>query len=58
MTAGRIAVTLPFSEVCVHVGVADRPAEVELRPHGMAQIFIDGRPFSFPVTRAEAGVRY
>ncbi|MEU1552205.1 hypothetical protein ABZ517_05710 [Streptomyces scabiei] len=51
----HIFVTLPYSEVCVHLGVADRVMEVEVREHG-AQLMKDGRPFSIPITWGEAGI--
>ena len=51
----RIYVTLPFSEVCVHMGVADRGMEVEVREHS-AQLYKDGEPFSMAITWGEAGI--
>ncbi|MFJ4686518.1 hypothetical protein [Streptomyces sp. NPDC088789] len=51
----RIFVTLPYSEVCVHMQVADRVMEVEVREHG-AQLLKDGEPYSIPITWGEAGV--
>lgn len=51
----RVFMTLPYSEVCVHLGVADRVMEVEVREHG-AQLLKDGRPLSFPITWGEAGI--
>jgi hypothetical protein len=53
----RHAVTLPYSEVCIHMRVAGRTAEVELSRNGrQAQIFMDGQPFSTPVLPGEAGL--
>lgn len=49
---------LPYSEVCMHMKIAGKPALVKLLPHNMAQVYIDGKPFSAPITRGEAGVRY
>jgi hypothetical protein len=53
-----VTVMLPHSEVCLSMRVADRIARVRLEPSGRsAQImFRDGRPFSFPVLRGEAGL--
>jgi hypothetical protein len=66
----RIPVVLPHSEVCVHMGIAGREAEVTLREPNyaigvpprtpfptMAQVWIEDKPFSFPITLGEAGVR-
>lgn len=51
-----VRVELPFSEVCMHMRVAGRTMWVA--PVGtMAQIYDDdGRKFSIPVTRGEAGL--
>lgn len=51
----RVFVTLPYSEVCVHMQVADRVMEVEVREHG-AQIMQDGEPYSMAITWGEAGI--
>jgi hypothetical protein len=51
-------VTLPHSEVCMYMKIAGRKADVELLPRNMAQIYLDGKAFSMPVTRGEAGVPY
>jgi hypothetical protein len=47
---------LPYSEVCMHMKVAGQ--EMWGSPAGdlMVQLWDDeGRPFSFPITRGEAG---
>lgn len=49
---------LPYSEVCMHMKVAGKPALVELLPANMAQLYIDEVKFSMPITRGEAGVPY
>lgn len=55
----RIEVTMPYSEVCIHMRIAGKRMLVEPLPRGMAQVFtLDGEPFSFPITRGEAGVPY
>lgn len=51
----RVFVTLPWSEVCAHMQVADRVMEVEVREHG-AQLLKDGEPYSMPITWDEAGI--
>lgn len=51
----RFHATMPWSEVCVHMQVADRVMEVEVREHG-AQLLKDERPFSHPITWGEAGI--
>jgi hypothetical protein len=55
--AERIPVVLPWSEVCLHMGVAEGEAELTLEAEGrMAQIWLDGRRYSAPVTLGEAGI--
>lgn len=53
-----VTLELPYSEVCMHMGVAGQVMQVRLTPgpHPMAQLIRDGRPFSFPVTTGEAGI--
>lgn len=51
-------VTLPHSEVCMHMRIAGQEASVIMLENGMAQIVLDGKKFSAPVTRGEAGVPY
>ncbi|MFD9815184.1 hypothetical protein [Streptomyces sp. NPDC059080] len=51
----HIFVTLPWSEVCVHMQVADRVLEVEVLQDG-AQLHMDGRPYSMAITWGEAGI--
>jgi hypothetical protein len=48
---------LPYSEVCMHLGVAGTRMRARLEPNGMVQLLdADGRAFSFPITAAEAGL--
>lgn len=57
-TAGeRRTLTLPYSEVCMSMGVAGKTMQGELTPDGYGvQLYDDdGTPFSFPITRGEAG---
>ncbi|KJK56119.1 hypothetical protein [Saccharothrix sp. ST-888] len=46
---------LPHSEVCQHMKVAGHVMEVEVRERG-AQLYKDGREFSFPIGWGEAGI--
>lgn len=48
---------LPYSEVCMHMRVAGTQMLGELVEDGrMVQLYKpDGEPFSFPITRGEAG---
>ncbi len=52
----RYQVTLPYSEVCMHMRIAGKEAEVELRQGGMAQVYMNDDLVSFPITRGEAGI--
>jgi hypothetical protein len=49
---------LPYSEVCMHMGVAGSVMTVLLTvgDFPMAQLIRDGRPFSFPIGTGEAGL--
>lgn len=52
-------VRLPYSEVCMHMRVAGRRAMVEIlttHRYPSAQIWLDGRRYSTPVTLGEAGI--
>lgn len=51
----KVRVRLPWSEVCMHMGVAGR--EMFVRPLASTAQLIDdnGREFSFPITLGEAG---
>lgn len=55
----RFTTRMPYSEVCMFMLIADKVMEVELLNGGwMAQLYTpdNHEPFSFPVTRGEAGV--
>lgn len=52
----RVTVTLPWSEVCMSMRVADRTMDVDVLATGAQLIDADGRPFSFPITHGEAGI--
>lgn len=53
-----IRVTLPYSEVCMHMKVAGQSRLVELLSDNAAQIYADDgvKTFSFPVLPGEAGL--
>lgn len=63
----RIAVIGCYSEAMMHLGHAGKPIEISLEPSRymngeiapggrmMGQVWVDGKPFSFPVTTGEAG---
>jgi hypothetical protein len=53
-----VDIELPYSEVCMHMKVAGKIADIELLPNNMAQIYFGAEKFSMPVTRGEAGVPY
>lgn len=53
----RVTLTMPASEVCMHMRVYGKPMQAELLESGMVQLFdLDGREFSMPITTGEAGV--
>ena len=55
-----IDIRMPWSEVCCHMGVADQVVAVEIVTahggHPVAQLWKDGRRFSFPILTSEAGI--
>jgi hypothetical protein len=56
---GAMLVTLPYSEVCMHMQVAGKRMFVALTEGDMAQLYtLEGEKFSFPITRGEAGVSH
>lgn len=48
-------ITLPFSEVCMHMKIAGTRMTGGLLIHDMVQLYQNDKPFSFPITRNEAG---
>lgn len=50
----RARLEMPWSEACLFMKIAGQVLEVEIREHG-AQLYKDGRPFSFPILWEEAG---
>lgn len=52
-----VLVRLPWSEVCMHLGMAGRPSVVRLVDAGSAQLLdCSGAKVSFPITPGEAGI--
>lgn len=47
---------LPYSEVCVSMGLAGKRATVKMLSERSAQIYVNGEPFSSAVTLGEAGI--
>jgi hypothetical protein len=57
--ADAVLIEAPYSEVCMHMQVAGKLMWVEPVGATMAQLYTpDGRKFSFPITRGEAGLKY
>jgi hypothetical protein len=52
----RIVVTLPHSEVCMHMRVAGQPRAIEVRADGAQILNADGSQFSSPIGHGEAGL--
>lgn len=47
---------LPYSEVCMHMGIAGKIMDCRLESNGMVQILSEnGGPYSFPIATGEAG---
>lgn len=51
-----VSVTLPWSEVCTHLGVAGKVADVAILARGAQILKEDGSKFSFPIGHGEAGI--
>jgi len=48
---------MPHSGVCLHMRIAGKELDFEVRDSGMVQLYReDGSPLSFPVTSGEAGL--
>lgn len=52
----EVRVRLPYSEVCMHMRLADQVRTVQVQAHGAQILGEDGLPFSFPITHGEAGI--
>jgi hypothetical protein len=51
-----VKLKLPWSEVCMHMRLADQVRDVRVLPDGAQILNEDGTPYSFPVTHGEAGI--
>lgn len=51
-----VRIQLPWSEVCMHLRVADAVRDVQVLPNGAQILNADGTPYSFPITHGEAGI--
>lgn len=51
-----VSLTLPWSEVCMHLKVAGQTRPVEVLATGAQILNEDGTKYSFPVTHGEAGI--
>jgi hypothetical protein len=51
-----VVVTLPYSEVCMHMRVAGTRRPIRVLEDGAQILNEDGTPFSFPITQGEAGL--
>jgi hypothetical protein len=57
VTVGEtITVTMPWSEVCMHLGIADQHRSVRVLEHGAQVLNSDGTDYSFPILHGEAGI--
>jgi hypothetical protein len=54
----HVTVVAPYSEVCMHLGIAGQTITAQLLPGDMVQMHnaATGNPISFPVTVGEAGL--
>lgn len=53
-----LVIAMPYSEVCMHMGIAGKGMLVEPLDNGMAQLYDPdtGAAFSAPITKGEAGI--
>ena len=52
----RFMIELPYSEVCMHLGLAGKVRMIEIQADGAQILDQEGRPYSIPITWGEAGV--
>src|SRR4051812_47950881 len=52
-----VSVTLGWSEVNVHMGVAGKTMSVRVLADGAQLLDADGSNYSFPITHGEAGIK-
>lgn len=51
-----VTIILPWSEVCMHMGVAGTTMQVRVLERGAQLLQPDGRNHSFPILHGEAGI--
>jgi len=51
-----VEIVLPYSEVCMHLGLAGLGQKVQILSDGVQILTVDGNNFSFPITYGEAGI--
>lgn len=51
-----VMVELPWSEVCMYMGVAGKVRRVQVRSNGAQILHESGTPFSMPISHGEAGI--
>ncbi|MFJ8699485.1 hypothetical protein [Streptomyces ardesiacus] len=51
-----VTLELPYSEVCMFLGVAGQTRSIRVTEHGAQILNEDGSNFSYPVTHGEAGL--
>lgn len=56
MVGDHIWLTLPYSEVCMFMGVAGKRMCVIINPDGAQLLTPTGSAFSGPITHGEAGI--
>jgi hypothetical protein len=55
-TGDVVRLRMPWSEVCMHLRIADQVRDVRVLDNGAQILNDDGTPYSFPVTHGEAGI--
>jgi hypothetical protein len=51
-----VRLTLPWSEACMYLHMADKVRNVLVKDHGAQILNEDGSRYSFPITHGEAGI--
>ena len=54
----RVTVTLPYTEVNMHLRVAGKTRKVDVLPDGVQLLTEDNENLSFPIGHGEAGIQY
>lgn len=56
MPGDVVRLRMPWSEVCLHMRIAEQMRDVLVKEHGAQILNDDGTKFSFPITHGEAGI--